>query len=488
MTGHGLRPAGRRWRCSMQLAYELSCRSAALRFEDLPPQAVYRAKVGILDTIGVTVAGSVGPAARILGLVVPPTPGASLVFGSADRTSALDAALINGTAAHALDFDDCNNTLGGHPSAPILPALFALADERPVDGRAVITAYVAGFETECKLALGVNFHPYTKGWHPPATLGVHGAAAAASHLLRLDAPRRATALAIASSLASGIKANFGTMTKPLHVGHCARNGLFATLLAERDFTANAGEFEHNQGFLEVFNGRGTYDAMRILAHWGAPFDVVEPGIAIKQFPCCGSTHPALDVMLDLVRRHDLREEAVADIECWTHERRLEHTNRPDPQSGLEAKFSLQYCLARALTDHAIRIEHFEGDAFRDPAVQAILPRVHAAAYTTAQFPADNHFGAEVKVTTVDGSVVAGKIDEPLGRTSTNPLPAARLREKFENCVARVLPASRATALADMIERLETVADMRALSALLCSAAAGRVRKTATRSPRRQAAS
>src|SRR5262245_27366418 len=244
MTGHRLRPAGRRRRCSMQLAYELSCRSAALRFEDLPPQAVHWVKVGILDTVGVTVAGSVEPAARILGRVVPPTAGASLVFGSADRTTALDAALINGTAAHALDFDDCNNTLGGHPSAPILPALFALADERTVDGRAFMTAYVAGFETECKLGLGVNFHHYTKGWHPTATLGVHGVAAAACHLLRLDTRRTATALAIASSLACGIKANFGTMTKPLHVGHCARNGLFAALLAERDFTALHEKFEN----------------------------------------------------------------------------------------------------------------------------------------------------------------------------------------------------------------------------------------------------
>jgi len=461
----------------MQLAYELSRRSAALRFEDLPPQAVHWAKVGILDTVGVTVAGSVEPAAQILGRVVPPTAGASLVFGCADRTSALDAALINGTAAHALDFDDCNNTLGGHPSAPILPALFALADERPVDGRAFIAAYVAGFETECKLGLGVNFHHYTKGWHPTATLGVHGAAAAACHLLRLDARRTATALAIASSLACGIKANFGTMTKPLHVGHCARNGLFAALLAERDFTANAGGFEHNQGFLDVFNGPGTYDTERVLAHWGAPFDVVEPGITIKQFPCCASTHPALDVMLDLVRSHDLREDNVGRIECWTHARRLEHTNRPDPQSGLEAKFSVQYCLARALTDRAIRIEHFEADAFRDPAIRAILPRVHAAAYTTTQFPADEPFGAAVKVTTVDGKIVSGKIDEAIGRTSANPLPAERLREKFENCIGRALPVSRAAALAEMIEQLETLADMRAVSALLCGDTAGRVRKT-----------
>ena len=452
----------------MQLAHELARRSAALRFEDLPADAVQWAKVGILDTVGVTVAGSTEPCARIVGEVAA-GGGASLVFGTAERTSALDAALINGTAAHALDFDDCNNTLGGHPSAPILPALFALADERTVDGRAFIAAYVAGFETECKLARGVNFRHYTKGWHATATLGVHGAAAAACHLMRLDAARTATALALASSLAAGIKANFGTMTKPLHVGHCARNGLFAALLAAKDFTANAGAFEHSQGFLEVFNGPGTYDVARMLESWGAPFDIVTPGIAIKQYPCCGSTHPALDVMLDLVRTHDLKPDQVARIDCWTHARRLEHTNRPDPDSGLAAKFSVQYCVARALTDRTIRIEHFENEAFRDPAVRAVLPRVHAAAYTDAQFRADQHFGAEVKVTTTDGKVVSGKIDEALGRTSANALPAERLREKFENCIGRVLPASRAKPLASMIERLETLGDMRALSAQLAAA-------------------
>ena len=462
----------------MQLAHELARRSAALRFEDLPAEAVHWAKVGILDTVGVTVAGSIEPCARIVGEVAGPGAGASLVLGTAARASALDAALINGTAAHALDFDDCNNTLGGHPSAPILPALFALADERPVDGRAFIAAYVAGFETECKLARGVNFHHYTKGWHATATLGVHGAAAACCHLMRLDAARTATALAIASSLAAGLKANFGTMTKPLHVGHCARNGLFAALLAAKDFTANAGAFEHSQGFLDVFNGPGTYDTARMLEGWGAPFDIVVPGIAVKQYPCCGSTHPALDVMLDLVRRHDLRPAQVARIDCWTHARRLEHTNRPDPDSGLAAKFSVQYCLARALTDRTIRIEHFEGDAFNDPAVRAVLPRVHAAAYTDAQFPPDNHFGAEIKVTTRDGKVLSGKIDQALGRTSANPLPAERLREKFANCIARVLPAARAKPLADMIERLDTLADLRALSAQLAPVAAVEQRKRA----------
>jgi len=450
----------------MTLALDFATRVSGLRFDDLPPEAVRAAKVGILDLVGVTLAGSVEPTARIVAGVLPQTGGDSVVFGTTGRATMLDAALINGTASHALDFDDMNNTMGGHPTAPILPALFALADQHPVDGRAFIAAYVVGFEIECKLGAGVNFHHYTKGWHPTATLGVFGTAAAASHLLGLDAARTATALAIAASFASGIKANFGTMTKPLHVGHTARNGLLAALLARDDFTANAGAFEHRQGFLEVFNGAGNYDVEAMLAHWGAPFDIVTPGIAVKQYPCCGSTHPAIDVMIDLAQHHDLKPASVARIDSWTHPRRLQHTNRPDPQSALDAKFSVQYCLARALVDRSIKIEDFEGDAWRDPTVRALLPRIHAATYSTDRFPADNHFGAEVAVTTTDGRVVSGKVDEALGRGGATPLPAARLREKFANCASRVLPRAVAPVLIERIETLETLADLRTLTALL----------------------
>src|SRR3990172_11559567 len=170
----------------MAIAIELAKRINALRYEDLPPQAVRWAKVGILDTVGVTLAGSSDPSARIVATVLTEAAGPSLVFGTGKRVNALDAALINGTASHALDFDDCNNTLGGHPSAPILPALFALADETGATGRDFIAAYVAGFETECKLSLAVNFYQYTRGWHPTATIGVFGATAACAPLLKLS--------------------------------------------------------------------------------------------------------------------------------------------------------------------------------------------------------------------------------------------------------------------------------------------------------------
>jgi 2-methylcitrate dehydratase PrpD len=391
----------------MTLAFEIAKRAQAMRYEDLPREAIHWAKVGILDYAGVTLAGSREDAARLVERALAPGAGPSIVFGSDRRVGPLDAAEINGAAAHALDFDDCNNTFGGHPSVPLLPALFALADDIGASGRDFLTAYVTGFEVETKIALGVHFHHYTKGWHPTATLGTFGAAAACAKLMGLDPERTAIALAIAASFSSGIKANFGTMVKPLHVGHCTRNGLFAALLAREGYTANASSvFEHKHGFFEVFNGAGNYDATKILPAWANPLDIVKPGIAIKQYPCCGSTHPALDAMLELVRRHALKPGQVARIDSWTHPRRLEHTNRPDPNSALDAKFSVQYCLARALTDGAIKIEHFEGDAFRDPGVRRVLPQVHAAAYTTAQFPADNHFGAEVKVTTTDNKVYA----------------------------------------------------------------------------------
>ena len=446
----------------MPLALELARRITALRYEDLPAEAVRWAKVGILDTVGVTLAGSGDPSATLVAGVLS-SNGPSLVLGTSKRTSPLDAALVNGTASHALDFDDCNNTLGGHPSAPILPALFALADETGASGRDFITAYVAGFETECKISMGVNFYQYTRGWHPTTTIGVFGAAAACARLLELDDERTAVALAIAASLASGIKSNFGTYVKPLHIGHCARNGLFAALLARDGYTASPVAFEHKQGYFEVFNGAGNYDAEKILPAWGNPFDIVEPGIAIKQYPCCGSTHPAIDAMLELARTHDLKPDAVERIQSWTHKRRLEHTNRPDPQSTKDAKFSVQYCLARALVDRKVAIEHFEGDAYKDSRVRALTARVDAAPYTTEQFPADNHFGAEVKVTLRGGTVLGMKVDQPAGRTSANPLPQERLIQKFDNCANRALPAGRTARVYAAIMDFEKLADVRAVN-------------------------
>lgn len=449
----------------MSYALKLSNKINKLQYNTLPAAAVHEAKIGILDTVGVTLAGATEDATRIVLGISGSGSGPALVFGHARRIGALDAALVNGTASHALDFDDCNNTLGGHPSVPILPALFALADEISATGKDFIAAYVAGFETECKLSLAVNFHQYTKGWHPTTTIGVFGSAAACAHLLKLSVEKTATALSIAASLAAGLKSNFGTMTKPLHVGHCARSGLFAALLARDGFTAGDQAFEHAQGYFEVFNGAGHYDAAKVFPAWANPLDIVRPGIAIKQYPCCGSTHPAIDCMIELVQKHNLKPEQVARIDSWTHARRLAHTNRPDPQSALDAKFSVQYTLARALKDHTVKLEHFEGDHWQDPATRALLPKIHAAPCTTEQFPADNHFGAEVKITLTDGRVVSARTDQALGRSIDKPLPAERLKEKFDNCAARALSADNVARLYAAIQDFEDAKDVREIAAL-----------------------
>ncbi|MGE5269486.1 MAG: MmgE/PrpD family protein [Thiohalocapsa sp.] len=454
----------------MTLIAAIAERIAAITYAELPPEAVRAAKMAVLDTVGVTLAGAHEECSQIVERVLASAGGGGcLIFGSNRRTGPLDAALVNGTAAHALDFDDVSNSLGGHPSAPILPALFALGElldcpEKPIGGRDFITAYVAGFETEARLGRGVNQHHYEKGWHPTATLGVFGATAACCHLMRLDAAQTAQALAVAASLASGIKANFGTMTKPLHVGHTARNGLFAAMLARDGFTANPAALEHKQGFLWVFNGAGTFDAETILKDWGRPYDIVSPGLAVKQHPCCGSTHPAIDALLWLRREHDIAPAQVARIESLTHPRRLAHTDRPDPQSGLDAKFSVQYCLARALQNGRIVLEDFEGGAYRETATRRLMRRIEAM-----PFAADGDaLGAEVRITLDDGRSVAHRIGAALGRGADDPLPAAALTGKFANCAGRALPPPQVERLRRLLLQLEEAASLRSVAAAIAA--------------------
>lgn len=456
------------------LAEELAARVAALSFDDvLDSGALPWARAGILDTLGVALAGAKEDAPQLAAQALELSAGPALLWGSQRRVGVLDAALVNGTAAHALDFDDSNNTMGGHPSAPLLSALFGLAEQGGHSGAELVTAYVTGFETQAKLGLAVNFHHYTKGWHPSATLGTFGVAAACAKLMGLDTQGIATALALAASFASGLKANFGTMTKPLHIGHCARNGLYAARLAKLGFTANtASVFEDKQGFLDVFNGPGTYDIDRMQQAWARPLDIVEPGIAFKQYPCCGSTHSALDAMLELVGRHQPSAGDVERIEVWTHSRRLAHTDRPRPNSSLDAKFSLQYVLARALLDGWVGVDDFLDSSYQQAEIQQLLPKIHANAYDKtgdSGFDPANHFGGRVRITLRNGTVLESRVAQPLGRTTANPLSPALLRRKFSLCVQHVLDAAAIPMVADLIDRIEMLTDISDLTALISQA-------------------
>ena len=454
----------------MTIANDLAERVCAMQFDDLPDDAVHWAKIGVLDWVGVTLAGHDEPCAR-LAAKVSAAPGPALLFGRTRRVAALDAALINGTASHALDFDDCSDTMGGHPTAPILPALFALADElreqkTPVSGRDFLNAYVAGFEVETRLGRAVNFHHYEKGWHPTATLGVFGSASACARLLGLDAAQTCVAIAIAASFASGLKANFGTMTKPLHVGQSARNGLFAARLAQEGFTAADNVFEHKQGFFAVFNGAGNFAAERVLQDWAAPLDILKPGIAIKQYPCCASTHPAIDIAIDLATTHDLGADMIDHVDCWTHPRRLNHTNRPDPRSALDAKFSVQYCVARGLQRRRVVFSDFDGGAYDEPEIRALMQRIQAAPHPQMEMANTEHFGAEIRLHLRDGRVITGTTDRPLGRGPTKPLPLPRLEAKFLDCAGQAIDADAARRTLEMIWHFDTLNDLGALDRIL----------------------
>jgi 2-methylcitrate dehydratase PrpD len=450
------------------LALRLAEKICSQRPQDMPASALGAARTAIIDTIGCTLAGVREPCSRILleTTGIAAAPGPALVFGSNRRTVALDAALINGTASHALDYDDVSGVMGGHHSVPVTAPIFALGEQRKASGLRALAAYIVGVETEVRLSRAVNYHHYDKGWHPTATLGIFGAAAASAHLMGLDVTRTARALAIAASLSSGIKANFGTMTKPLHVGHIARNGLFCALIAERGFESNPAALEHEQGWFKVFNGEGAYWPERVLADWGAPWEIESAEMGLKQFPCCGSTHPAIAMMLALVREEGVTAAETASIEIWAHRRRLPHTNNPDPRTPLAAKFSIQYVTARALATGAVRLRDFEGDAVMEEGVRRLLPLITTRPHPDMRDDSPKQFGAEVVVTLKDGRRFARRIDHLVGRGGDAPMTGEELFEKFEDCAQRSLAHDQIAPLFERLETLESVGELGAVTRLM----------------------
>lgn len=431
----------------------------------ITPGALHTTKAGITDTIGVTLAGLPEPCTQIL-LETPgiaDAPGPCRIYGTNKRTSALDATLINGIASHALDFDDFSDVLGGHQSVPLVPVLFALAEEHNLTGQQLIDAYVVGFEVEHRFAMALHPHHYDKGWHPTATLGIFGTVAAAAYALNMNAEQTARALAIAASMASGIKANFGTMTKPLHVGHAGRAGLMAALIAARGFEANAQAMEHHQGFFNVFNGEGTFDASPLTSAWTGPLTVELPSIGIKQFPCCGSTHQTITAMLRLVHDDGIKAEDVTGIEIHVHPQRLRHTNNAFPDSVLGAKFSQQYAVARALNDGAVKLKDFEDGAFLEPEIVKILDITRTTPFGDAGAPEGGRWDAEVTVTLGDGRRVNKRIDNMVGRSGENAMTRDELHAKFIDCAQRVLSEDAANVAFDGLMDLENIANFSALT-------------------------
>lgn len=452
----------------MGLALELARRSVGLHYADMPADVLRWAKVAIADTVGCAIAGAAEDTANIaLNIAAGGAPGGPCtVLGTDERLRPLDAAFANAVAGHALDFDDTSKSMAGHPTVIILPAVLALAESIGAAGKDVVEAYVVGLETATRIARGVNFFHYEKGWHPTATLGIFGAAAGCGRLLRLDENRLAVALATCVSLACGVKSNFGTQIKPLHAGVAARSGLLAAQLANEGYTAADNAFEHPQGFLEVFNGAGNYDASRMLGTWGAPYDLLDPGISIKKYPCVYSVHAAVDAAVLLHDELGAKFGEISSVTVRMHRRRLLPHVRRMAQSSLDAKFSLPYAIARALLDGRVSLEHFENDAWCEPRVRDLMGKVRTEEHDDDA----NDYGADVVVEFGADKRASRTIPIPLGHGPASPLPAAMLRTKFVDCAARVLPRARCESVFELLQDLEGLDRIGRLMALCATQA------------------
>lgn len=405
--------------------------AAELDGRALPEDVVAWASRTFADTIACGLAGASDEAVHALRTILPAGDGKARVWVSGETGHLLNVAQINGVAAHALDFDDCHLVMDGHPSVSIVPGLFALAEERNASGIELLTAYIAGLETELRLAKICNPAHADRGWHPTVTFGVIGAAVACSRLLRLDQNGIATAIAIAASCSSGLRANSGTMTKPLHAGQATRNGLQAALLAERGFSANMTALEHRFGFIAAFGGP-SQDWQHVLAELEGAFLLLKPGIAIKQYPCCAFIHSAIDAAGQL-RAHVDKPEDVASVTVWLHSRRLRNIDRPKPKDGLDAKFSTQYLAARALLQNTVGFSDFSAQAIADQKVAALSAKVMLEPHEDD----DLSFG-RVDVVLADGRQLSAEESVAMGRGPANPMSDEQFADKFHGCTAEVL--------------------------------------------------
>ncbi|HZU15756.1 MAG TPA: MmgE/PrpD family protein [Candidatus Dormibacteraeota bacterium] len=450
----------------MTVSEELAAWALGLRPESVPDEVGTRARDAILDTVGVILAGVGEPVTRMVGELVAEDgcrPVASQL-GTALRTSPEQAALLNGVSGHALDFDDVSRSMEGHPSVVALPAALAVAEAVGASGAELLAAYVVGVEVMGKLGRALGARHYQAGWHATATVGAVGAAVAAGRLLGLDREGLGRAVAIAVSEAGGSRQNFGTMTKPFHAGHAARCGVHAARLAARGLTASRTALEGRYGYFALFApGFGRPEAL--VASLGRPFELVDPGLSVKRYPCCFATHRALDAVLDLRREHDLEPDRVERVRVTVPVGGLAPLIYDRPRNGLEGKFSLHYVVSAALLDGEVGLDAFTDEKVRRPAIAALEERVEVdedPAIAVAHNPMEE---GEVRVRIVlrDGSVRAGVVRHPRGSPARR-LTRAELVAKFRDCASGLLGperVERALACLDRLDRLDRVDELTA---------------------------
>jgi 2-methylcitrate dehydratase PrpD len=387
-----------------------------------------------VDTVAVLVAGADDPSVRIVAAMIDERDGAVVSLASGRRMSARSAALLDGTSAHALDYDDVDDALVSHPSAVLVPALLAAGQQHGATGEQLLRAYQVGLQAgrELGLALDIPTH-YAAGWHSTSTVGTIAAAAGVANLLGLDATATRHALGIAGSLAGGSRQNFGTMTKPLHVGTAASNGVTAAQLASLGFTADTDQLDGPLGFLALHRGPGAPQ------HTATSSSIDEPlGLNVKLYACCYATHPAIEAATDLARDLPAGSE-IAAIEVCTTPASIAPLIHHRPVDGTQAKFSMEYVVAAALLDGRVTFATFDQARVSHPDVQQLLRKVTITMSDVPSAPLAKPFDATVSLRLADGRTRAARVQDPAGHAN-RPLSEEQLRTKFDDCVA---PADQA---------------------------------------------
>lgn len=432
---------------------ELARFVASRTFENVPADAVRTAERCFVDTVGVALAGAHDGAGEVAARVAEMTGSTSgsdaTLVGHDERATVAGAALVNGTAAHGIDFDDVSDGMGGHPSAPMAPALLAIAESVDATGEELLTAYVAGFETQCYLAAPLLPAHYEAGWHATATFGTFGAAAGAANLLGLNEDQTRHALNIAASTPSGLKRNFGTMTKPMHCGHAARSGVTAAFLAAEGFTADADAIGGTRGFFDLYAGAEPAD-LGALYELGSEWAILEDDVDIKKYPCCYFTHTSIDIALALAGSNDVDPEDVRSVRVTASQGAKDVLVHDEPTSGLEGKFSMHYTVASAIARGDVGIDAFEDDRIDEPVVRRLGERVSFGVDPDIAY---DSFGAMVSIETSDGTYTDSREYAP--GSHHDPLPSSELEEKFVSCARRSIDDDHARRLYDRLDDLRS---------------------------------
>jgi 2-methylcitrate dehydratase PrpD len=437
--------------------------AASLRFDALPARAVEAARLGFTDCVAVLLAGAREPVTGIVAstMVAANDAGEARLWFGNKRTSAIDAALANGVAAHALDYDDVAFT--GHPSAVLVPAILAEAEAIGADGSAALTAYVVGYETWAALNAREPDTYHRKGWHPTGVLGPVAAAAAIANLRRLGSHQATMALALGASMSSGIVANFGSMAKPFHAGRAAPAGVTAARLAHAGMTASADAIEHPLGLLNALSPQGRADREKPLDDLGRGWRILDCGLNLKKYPICYATHRSIDAMVDLATEHNLDPGAVAGIDVTIGITQAAMLRNHAPQTDIEAKFSMEFAMASALVARRVGLAELSTEFVRRPEVRSAMTKVRTR--TTNTVAADDPgFAAsdKVEIELVDGTHLASP-DIRFARGHWQlPMKTEELWAKFSDCTAQELDEDAAEALFANLQALDRIGDLRAL--------------------------